>query len=1177
MNGYKEILGSVAEFNSLTGGLKNKITPINIMGVSDSIRAHLIFCACEELGKSAFVVAENEVQARRLTEDLNSFFGGGVMFFPSSDLLFYDIEAAGRDIRRVRLDIFERLIRGTQRLHIVTTIEALLGASAPKRLYEELSFSLEIGDVFPPDELAKRLTELGYRREEAVEGAGQFSIRGGVADFFPPCSEMPYRIEYFDDEVDSLRIFDAATQRSVSNINEVRVTPADEILLCGGERERLIERLEKQRKDAHSKAKEGGESGEIKEKLASRLGRDAERLREGISFPSIVKYIPYIYEKYDVFPTLADYIDDRFITFWDEPSRISAAAKADTERLEDVVAEMTLRGIIPPSLDAKKYAASCKKTIQALAKNGFVGMSALSRTSPDYSPKKLLNFSAKSIGGFRGKIEFLIDSLKFYIQNGYRIVIPAGSETKALNLVKTLSDDGIEAVFSPDFDALLPQGRVLVTRGSLSGGFEYTEARIAVISDKEIFGKARKKRRSKNLGGGERFKDFTDLSIGDYVVHETHGIGRYIGIKQLDVDGVRRDYLHIRYKGEDTLYIPTDQLGSIYKYAGKDGAEVRLNKLGGAEWNRTKQRVREAASDMARKLIALYAARETIDGIAFSPDNEWQREFEAAFPYEETDDQLRCAEEVKADMQKPHPMDRLLCGDVGYGKTEVAMRAAFKAVLDGYQVAYLVPTTILANQHTMTFRQRMRDYPVEIEMLSRFRTAAQQREIIKRLKTGETDIVIGTHKLLGKDVEFKKLGLLIIDEEQRFGVSHKERIKELKKEIDVLTLSATPIPRTLNMAMMGVRDMSVIAEPPHERYPVATYVMEYDADVIFDAVTKELGRGGQVYYLHNRVRGIYKAAEEIARKFPNARVAAAHGRMSESELEDIMFDFSNGEIDILVCTTIIETGLDIPNVNTIIIEDCDRFGLAQLYQLRGRVGRSGRLAYAYLMYTRGKELSEQAEKRLTAIREFTEFGSGFKIAMRDLEIRGAGNIIGAQQHGHMEAVGYEMYCRLLEDAVGELRGIERKEKPDTLVDLPVSGYIPEEYITSHRQRIDGYKKIASITSREDMSDVYDELTDCYGSVPSVTDNLMHIACIKAFASNRNITEIIGNRHNIKFYFNPQSPPDIQSLIKYAEENPNMLKINQGARPNIFWNHGLSGSEGEYLKQIEDFLEILSFC
>ena len=759
----------------------------------------------------------------------------------------------------------------------------------------------------------------------------------------------------------------------------------------------------------------------------------------------------------------------------------------------------------------------------------------------------------------------MIEALKSYIQNGYRTVIPAGSETKALNLVRTLSDEGIEAVFSPDFDALLPPGQVLVTRGSLSGGFEY------------IFGKTRKKRRSKKSAGGERFKDFTDLSIGDYVVHETHGIGQYIGIKQLDVDGVKRDYLHIRYKGEDTLYIPTDQLGSIYKYAGKDGAEVRLNKLGGAEWNRTKQRVREAASDMARELIALYAARETIDGIAFSPDNEWQREFEAAFPYEETDDQLRCAEEVKADMQKPHPMDRLLCGDVGYGKTEVAMRAAFKAVLDGYQAAYLVPTTILANQHAATFRRRMRDYPIEIEMLSRFKTAAQQREIIKKLKTGETDIVIGTHKLLGKDVEFKNLGLLIIDEEQRFGVSHKERIKELKKEIDVLTLSATPIPRTLNMAMMGVRDMSVIAEPPHERYPVATYVMEYDPDVVFDAITKEIGRGGQVYYLHNRVRGIYKTAEELARKFPNARVAAAHGKMSESELEDIMFDFSNGEIDILVCTTIIETGLDIPNVNTIIIEDCDRFGLAQLYQLRGRVGRSNRLAYAYLMYTRGKELSEQAEKRLNAIREFTEFGSGFKIAMRDLEIRGAGNIIGAQQHGHMEAVGYEMYCRLLEDAVGELRGTEHKEKIETLVDLPVSGYIPEDYITSHRQRIDGYKKIASITSREDMSDVYDELTDCYGNVPNVTDNLMHIACIKAFASKRGITEIIGNRHSIKFYFNPQSPPDIQALIKYAEENPNTLKINQGARPNFFWKHALSERDSEYLKQIEDFLEILSFC
>ena len=688
----------------------------------------------------------------------------------------------------------------------------------------------------------------------------------------------------------------------------------------------------------------------------------------------------------------------------------------------------------------------------------------------------------------------------------------------------------------------------------------------------------RKKRKRYGKVKGEKIDNFTDLNMGDYVVHRNYGIGQYIGIEQLNVDGVRKDYLKIRFKGDDFLYVPTDQLDMVYKHIAKDGARIKMNKLGGGEWSRTKQRVKAAAADMAKELIDLYAKRANTPGISFPKDDEWQSDFEAKFPFEETDDQLRSIQEMKEDMEKPYPMDRLLCGDVGYGKTEVALRGAFKAVMAGYQVAYLVPTTILATQHFNTFKQRMKDYPINVAMLSRFCTAAEEKRIVKGLATGEIDVVIGTHKLLGKHIKYNKLGLLVIDEEQRFGVAHKEKIKEIRKEVDVLTLSATPIPRTLHMSLTGIRDMSIINEPPAERFPISTYVLEYDEDVIREAINKELGRGGQVYYLYNRIDGIFKVANRIAELVPSARIAVAHGRMHENELEQIMMDVSDGTIDVLVCTTIIETGLDIPNVNTIILENADRLGLAQLYQLRGRVGRSNRLAYAYLTYRRNKSLTPEAEKRLLAIKEFTEFGSGFKIAMRDLEIRGTGNLIGAQQHGHMEAVGYEMYCRLLEEATAEIKGIETKNETETQIDLPVSAYISDKYIKNHSQRIAAYKRIAAIKNQDELYDAYDEIEDRYGTVPPEVENLMEVALIKAYASSYNITEVIGNSERITVKFDPENIPDMKPCLELIDKYPGKISILTPNNPKLAIKLvPLSSDKGgkNYLAQIKEMMSFLS--
>ncbi len=1165
MKVFSQMLLELEEFSQLIKDLKFNITPVSVLGVSDSAGAHLIYSVCEKLDAPALVVAADDTAAQQICEDLRFFFGERVYLYPKTDLLFYDVEAKGQDVTHARLSVLSAMIQN-EPCYVVTTPEALLQATVPQKFFKQKAISLSLGSEAQLSELADTLTELGYIREEMVEGAGQFSIRGGILDIFPAVSEAknPVRIEFFDTEVDSIRLFDPETQRAVERLEQIEILPSREMLLTQEQKISLVSKLKKQLSKTDNESERG-------QKLEKCLRRDIERLEEGLLFPSLDKYIPYIY---DTLPTLIDYVTDETVIFWYEPARIHEIIKIRQTQIAEEIFNLAERGII--SRGDLLYHLPLADALRELTKKKFLGLSGISHGLLDYRPQKTYNITSKSINGFQGKFEFLCEALRFYQKNKYRTVLLAGSSVRAENLVNQLVDENIVCSYQQELTRLPNLGELVVLAGSIRQGFEYPLLRTAILGDREIFGDTRKKRKRMKTRPGDKISSFTELKPGDYVVHQSHGIGVYTGIEQLTVDAVRKDYLKIQYRGSDVLYLPTDQLDMVFKYTGKDGVRVKVDKLGSAEWGRTKERVKAAAADMAKELIELYAKRMQLPGIEFQEDTEWQRDFEADFPYDETEDQLRSIAEVKADMETPHPMDRLLCGDVGYGKTEVAMRAAFKAVMSGYQVAYLVPTTILASQHYQNFKQRMRNFPVKVGLLSRFVTGNQQKEILKGLKTGEVDIVIGTHKLLGKNVEFHKLGLLVIDEEQRFGVAHKEKLKELRNEIDVLTLSATPIPRTLHMSLSGIRDMSLIAQPPGERYPIATYVLEYDEEVIRDAVSRELARGGQVYYLFNRVEGIYRVAERITQLVPDARVAVAHGKMQERELEELMQEVVEGNVDVLVCTTIIETGLDIANVNTMIIEDADRLGLAQLYQLRGRVGRSNRLAYAYLTFRRNKVLTQDAEKRLLAIKEFTEFGSGFKIAMQDLEIRGTGNLIGAQQHGHLEAVGYEMYCQLLEEAVREQQGKIQEKKTESLVDLPISAYIPEGYITAHNQRISVYKRIAAIKSQSDLFDTYDEVEDRYGTVPEQVHNLMEVALIKSMASNCGVAKINGNDREVVFHFDCQHMPDVSKLMPVVNAHPKDFLLQNLQTPQLHrrLKKPVAGKEHGYFSAICEVLEVL---
>ncbi len=1045
MSVFEYLLDESQEYQTIYRAVKDGMSPIHVSGVMDAEKAQLIYSLSCHLGKHVFVLTPNDAASRKIEANASVLFSSCVRL-DEKELQLRTFDAVGHD------EAFERLSAlafiETSEV-VVASVGALLQLIMPKHVFDEKTIVFSVGKSFDLPTLSARLSAMGYVRCDTVEERGQFAVRGGIVDVFSPDALKPVRMEFFGDEIDSLRSFDSITQLSDERLSEAVVIPAADLEETG----------------------------------------------------SLLSYIP-----------------KEYLVVLDEPMRLSEQAEAIKLTLEEKV--KTLLEAEQLTEVRERYLNDYTLLMADLLTRQVVSLSTLSLSTPDFRPVKLLSLSVKSMQPYGGNTELLLQDIAYYRERNYRILVMAGASERLKTLRGMLVEQGLSV--TSEQEALPARGTVLLLRGSFSGGYEYPLIKTVVISDRELLREERKRRRRHRSGMAD-IGDYAELSPGDYVVHEIHGIGRFDGLVRIQAAGSIKDYLKIIYRGDDVLYVPVGQLNFLHKYKGaiESGAEekkpVRLNKLGGAEWQKTKSSVKQNVVELAEKLVRLYAERQHLIGHSFPSDTPWQRDFEAEFLYEETEDQLRSIEEMKADMQSNRPMDRLLCGDVGFGKTEVAMRGAFKCVTDNHQVAYLVPTTVLAAQQYSNFVQRMKNYPITVEMLSRFRTPKEQKEILRKVKSGEVDILIGTHRMLQKDVTFKNLGLLIVDEEHRFGVAHKEAIKQLKAGVDVLSLSATPIPRSLNMAMIGIRDMSVLTMPPEDRLPVQTFAMEYNEAVIGEAIGRELSRRGQVYYLYNRVSGIYSVADRLQKRFPEARIAVGHGQMNERELEDIMMQMVEGDIDILVCTTIIETGLDIPNVNTIIIEEADRMGLSQLYQLRGRVGRSSRLAYAYLTYRRDKVLTEVAEKRLKAIREFTEFGSGFRIAMRDLELRGAGNVLGPEQSGFMSSVGYEVYCQILSEAVAEAKGEPPAEKQECLVDLDINAYIPETYIQSGVTRIQMYKKIAGIESLSDSYAVQEELEDRFGDIPAPTNRLIDVAMIRSEAVEASVEELTQKNEKLLFY------------------------------------------------------------
>ena len=1124
LNALKEC----SEYSELQDAVRKKALPAAVWGVPDSLKASFSYALCKNLKKKAVVlVPESELSGAY--SNLTNHFGDGVYILKPRDYIFRNIDSASTNDQAERLEVLLRLSTGDYNA-IVTTAEALLRYTVPKRKIEDLTVTIKKGEEIPIDEAVYCLVNAGYIKSERVEGVGQFCVRGGILDFYPLCREKPVRIEFFGDEPDLISEFDVFSQRRTDDLDSVKITPVIEVLLDDDDRISIAEKLESQSKKYEGKNKRAAEI----------LSQDAEALRENIRLASIDKYIPYVFSEKT---TLFDYLGDALL-FSFEFARFLENVKGTAFRIDEDIKTLA-EGNIP--FVHGSYYLEAEFLLEKLQRHGVIIYENLSRSEGNIKIRTLMSVNARQTPPWRGNIPALCDDIKPLFKGQNNILIAASNMKHAAYLKENLEEQGVSAVTAENLPDKLNKHYVYIVPFLFNSGYEIPSCRLAIFSDNTDERALRKKIKPKNrfTKNAKEIKTLTDLKPGDYIVHNDYGIGIFEGIYSKTIDGITKDQLKIRYAGSDALYIPCSRLDLISKYMGADVSDgVKLNKLGGNDFAKTKARVKGAVKDLADELIKLYASRLELKGYAFSEDNDWQRGFEDRFEYEETDDQLRCVAEIKRDMQKPLPMDRLLCGDVGVGKTEVALRAAFKAVSDNKQVALLVPTTVLCWQHYQTVTRRMADYPIRIEMLSRFRTPKQQEDIVKKVRTGEIDIIIGTHRLLQKDIVFKDIGLAIIDEEQRFGVSHKEKLKEMTKDVDVLSLSATPIPRTLNMALTGIRDLSVIEEPPHNRHPIQTFVAEFDYSLIADAIAKELSRGGQCYYLHNRVETVYKAASKIQDLLPTARIAAAHGKMSEEELSGIWESLVEGNIDVLVCTTIIETGVDVPNVNTLIIEDADKLGLSQLHQIRGRVGRSSRRAYAYLLYRKGKVLTEEAAKRLLAIKEYTEFGSGLKIAMRDLEIRGAGSVLGAQQHGHMEAVGYELYVSLLKEAISIARG-EEVEEVSCIIDINVTAHIPNKYIYSGEERIDLYKKISSITGAEDSEDILDELIDRYGDPPKEVVTLIRIAELKHMAAKLNITEIAQNGNMLLFY---TDKPDLQAISKLSGTFRGRLMFSTAGRP-----------------------------
>ncbi len=1164
---FIDSLKNLSSYGQLTNEINKKTSPIALHGLSEENIAHISYGLNQHLDKQILIITYDELRAKKIAEDLEFFSEENSELFPTREVVFYDIAAHSHEVSNHRVRVMDRLIRG-ESIIVVSSIQSIMNKIMTKTLIKKYTLDIEMGQTIDLNQLSNTFVAQGYERVDMVEGVGQFSIRGGIIDLFSVNSFNPFRIELFDDEIDSIRIFDLKTQRSIENLTSIHIPPIKEVLILEEEINHVIDGIESDLNTSTKKLQKKGET-EIIDALTEKFRAYIDRLSNKMSIGNLDLLVPYL--KQDI-SNIIEYFKSDSIVIADEPQRIEESVKGLRQDFINRYTDQFERGEV---LSRHQDIYHAYDTIlDDISKLTCITTTNLLKNNPRFKPKAIINFSIKSMQSFHNKIEILVEELKHFKYRGYKTIILSGTKERGIRLVQNLLENNIECSYVDDVSREIKSGQVFITAGSISRGFEYSNLKFAIISDKEVFGSYKKARPVKTRKDTAKIASFTDLNVGDYVVHETHGIGKYIGVEQLTVQGVKKDYLSVKYSGEDRLYVPIDQMNLIQKYIGSDTVEPKVNKLGSSEWAKTKTKVKKAIEDMAADLIKLYAARQTVKGYRFSSDTPWQKQFEDAFAYEETDDQLRCIEEIKKDMEKDRPMDRLLCGDVGYGKTEVALRAAFKAIMDGKQVAILVPTTILAQQHYNTIVERFNQFPVKAEMLSRFRTPNQQKKIINDLKSGNLDIVVGTHRLLSKDVKFKDLGLLIIDEEQRFGVKHKEAIKIIKQSIDVLTLTATPIPRTLHMSLIGIRDMSVIEEPPEERYPVQTYVVEYNEQLIKDAIIRELNREGQIYYLYNRVQNIQQFASRVKNLIPDAKVAIGHGQMSERELERVMMDFLSRETDALVCTTIIETGLDIPNVNTIIINDADKMGLSQLYQLRGRVGRSNRVASAYFTYEKDKVLTEVAEKRLKAIKEFTEFGSGFKIAMRDLEIRGAGNLLGSEQHGQMAAIGYDLYVKFLEESIKKLKGEQEEEIIETTIELNVDGYIPKKYIEKEEQKVEIYKRIASIMNKQDYSDVLEEIMDRFGEIPKEVTNLLKISYIKSLCSKAKIISVSQNDQVIKL--------DFKSIESITPDLVNELVLSYGRRmtfdlsktPNF--KYKLTGkTQDSILNELEKVIEKIS--
>lgn len=1131
MSCFSQVLHGSAEYKSILSTIKRNRLPMGVLGLSHIHKAHIAAALCEDTVRCGLIITPDEAQASRLASDLNSF-GVSALVYPARDFVFRTAESCSHEYEHMRLNALGRMIAGACDV-VVCPVEAALQLTVPPDEFTGRSFTLSVGDEPGLENLKTLLINAGYTSSQQVDGRGQFSWRGGIVDFFPPDSENPCRCEFWGDGVDSLAFFDVDSQRRTDSIKEIKITPANEII-CGGA-DAFAETLRQFRETVKGK-------GSAKAK--AQIDGDIERLLSGVRLASLDKYLPLIYKKP---ATIFDYAKGSLLFVSESFSvreRAGSCARLHYEDIKGLFEE----GVLCPGLD--RFMLTWNEFAAYYERLGAVYLDNLPRGSFDTAVYELVTVNARQLSPWNGSYQTLTDDLMpFKGKKDWHVAIAAGTPKAAKSLSLDLEQDGFKAFFFYSPPAGFPAGAVSILPGSFSSGFEYPQEKFSLITYGSRYVRP-VKQTSRKTNAKNAFNSLEELHRGDYIVHNAHGIGIFDGIEKLEASGTVKDYIKIQYDKGDILYVPVTQLDQVSKYIGQKGADapVRLNRLGGKEWQKTRSRVRAAVKDMAKELIELYAKRQQIAGFAFSPDIDMQSDFERRFEFEETPDQLRCIEEIKADMEKSFPMDRLLCGDVGFGKTEVALRAAFKCVADGKQCAILVPTTILALQHYQTIKKRFEGFPVEAEMLSRFCTAKQISATIKGLKRGSVDIVVGTHRLISKDVLFYDLGLIIIDEEQRFGVAQKEKLKEMFPAVDVLTLTATPIPRTLNMAMSGIRDMSLLEEAPRDRYPVQTYVIEHNIDVLVQAMASELRRGGQVYYLHNRVETIEKTAALISGMMPDARVGIAHGKMSEDELSDIWRRLLEGEIDILVCTTIIETGIDVPNVNTLIIEDSDKMGLAQLHQIRGRVGRSSRRASAYLTFTRGKQLTEIATHRLEAIREFTEFGSGFKIAMRDLELRGAGNILGARQHGHMEAVGYDMYLKLLEQAVSEERG-EKPEEPERecLIDLPIDAHIPPEYIESVPQKLAMYRRIADIRSREDADDVSDELIDRFGEPPASVQGLITVSLLRGTAIKQGVYEINESGGKLRLFIEDLN---MDKITRLAHKMRGRVMVSAAVKPHI---------------------------